>query len=176
MKKAVIVLTLLLLANTHWGQSVVSSKIYHSNSKQLEEIFHQFITEEKKHSYYHDSLVYTMKIVISDSMLSCKFRAGLSHYRNDTVFMDEQWIGDFPPEYLRIGGRFVRLLISNAGTYWPPMPFIHDSDEYCTVVGRHIERDPAFENIDDSIFPSVWEFQYIDGKFQMIKKTEGIEF
>ena len=117
-----------------------------------------------------------MKIVISDSMLSCKFRAGLSHYRNDTVFMDEQWIGDFPPEYLRIGGRFVRLLISNAGTYWPPMPFIHDSDEYCTVVGRHVERDSAYENINDSIFPSVWEFQYIDGEFQMIKKTEGIEF
>lgn len=159
----------IILSNSLWGQATEKTRIFYSNSSQLEEIFYDFITEERNEPYYSDSLTYQLIITIYDSLYLCEFRAGISYYRNDSIFIEDEYLYRTPQQYVLLKNRFVQAYIYNEGTQPPFLPFIIRSDDYCTVVG--ITSNNQYDDmIDDSIIPAVWEFSYANEKFQIIRK------
>lgn len=159
----------IILSNSLWGQATEKARIFYSNSSQLEEIFYEFITEEREEPYYSDSSTYQLIITIYDSLYLCEFRVGISHYRNDSIFIDDEYLYKTPQQYVLLNNRFVQAYIYNEVTQPPSIPFIRSSDDYCTIVGYY-SNNQYDDMIDDSIIPAVWEFSYANEKFQIIRK------
>lgn len=159
-----------LLPTLLWGQSEMKAQIYYPNSPQLESIFHDFIEAERMYSYYDESRTYIMKMVVSDDVVSCSFRTGLSRFHNDTIFLDDVYLNITPQEYILFDSTFVQVFVFSESPS-PSIPFISRSDLYCHISSYHIESD--FEIIDDSIIPAVWEFYYQDGVFTITKKHDA---
>ena len=151
------------------GQSEMKAKIFYPKSLQLEEIFYDFIEEEKGYPYYGDSITYQLSIIIHDSTYLCEFRAGISHFSNDSIFTDYEYMIQSPQQYILLNNRLVQVYVYNDGNLSPHIPFIRSSNDYCTVIG-YVSNNQFDEIIDDSIIPAIWEFSYNNEGFHIINK------
>lgn len=162
---------LIILPSLCWGQDNVKARIFYSNSVQLEELFHDFIVEETESPYYSDSLTYLLTITSCDSIFFCKFRSGTSYFRNDSVFIEDEYLSP-PQEYIFLNNRLVQVFFYNEGENTPCIPFIASSNDYCTVIGTTTKQYEVM--VDDAIIPASWEFYFKNGSFQIIKKHAGV--
>lgn len=160
-----------LLPSFLWGQSEMSAPIYYPNSSQLESIFRDFIDEERQRPYYDETSVYLMQMVVYDDVISCALRIGLSRSHNDTIFIDDVYLNNTPQEYILFDSTFVQVFVYSESIS-PYIPFISNSNHYCTLISYHIEDD-SLETLDDSIIPAVWEFYYENGTFTITKKHDA---
>ena len=142
--------------------------MFYPQALQLEEIFNDFITEERNNPYYSDSLTYQLTIAIYDSTYLCELRVGISHFSNDSIFIDEEYMDATPQQYIVLSNRPVQVYVFNEGNLPPYIPFIRRSDDFCTVIG--VVNNQNVEILDDSIIPAVWQFSYKNGNFRVTRK------
>ena len=161
----------LLLPNFLWSQREMRARVFYPQALQLEEIFNDFITEERNNPYYSDNLTYQLTITIYDSTYLCELRAGISHFSSDSIFIDEEYMDVTPQQYIVLINRPVQVYVFNEGNLPPYIPFIRRSDDLCTVIG--VVNNQNIEILDDSIIPAVWQFSYKNGNFRVTRKYDA---
>ena len=145
--------------------------MFYPQALQLEEIFNDFITEERNNPYYSDNLTYQLTIAIYDSSYLCELRAGISHFSGDSIFIDEEYMDVTPQQYLVLSNRLVQVYVFNEGNLPVYIPFIRSSDNFCTVIG--VVNNQNVEILDDSIIPAVWQFFYKNEYFRVTRKYDA---